>query len=498
MTEPHAADAAETLDPENWDEMRRLAHRMVDDALDRVQGLRDRPVWQPMPDAMRADFTGPVPLAPTPLEAIYGDVTSAVYPYAMGNSHPRFWAWYMGSGCVTGALADFLAAIDGSNLGGGDTGANLVDCQVTDWLRQMMGFPDGASGTLVSGGSMANIVGLTAARNAAANVDLHQHSIADMDMPLRFYASDQVHNCHTKAMNLLGLGSKALRRVATDDAFRMDLDALRSAIAQDRAQGVTPACVIATAGTTNTGAIDPLGAIADFCRNEGIWLHVDGCIGALFSIAPQNRHLVAGIERADSLALDLHKGLHAPFDVGCALIRDRRLHRTTFAETAEYLQVATRGLAAAEFLHDYGPETTRSFRALKVWMMLRHHGVETFGRILDRSIAQARLLTDLINSEPELELMAPTATTIVCFRHKPDNMDETGLREHNTEIMLRVQESGLAVISDTTLRGRHCLRVAICNHRTRDEDLGLLIREIVRIGKELRRGYSPIYNGVRS
>jgi aromatic-L-amino-acid/L-tryptophan decarboxylase len=477
----------ETLDPTDWDSMRSLAHGMVDDAIARLQGLRDGPVWQPMSDEIKADFNGPPSAKPAPLETVYGDVKNKLFPYAMGNIHPRFWAWYMGAGCLTGALGDFLAAIEGSNLGGGNTGANLVDRQVTDWLRQMMGFPDGASGTLVNGGSMANIVGLTAARNTMAGVDLHRDSVADIDAPLRFYASDQVHACHKKALNLLGLGGKALARVATDDAFRMDIDALRAAIRADRNYGMRPACVIATAGTTNTGAIDPLPAIADLCRDEGIWLHVDGCIGALFAITPTNRHLVAGIERADSLALDLHKGLHAPFDVGCALLRDRKVHRATFAENAEYLQVATRGLAAAEFLHDYSPETTRGFRALKVWMMLRHHGVGTFARILDRTLAQARHLTAMIESEPELVLMAPTATTVVCFRHAPADMDEPRLRAHNTEIMLRLQESGIAVISDTTIRGRHCLRVAICNHRTRDEDLDLLVKEVLRIGAEVMR-----------
>lgn len=474
----------ETLDPADWESMRTLAHGMVDDAISRLRRLRDGPVWQPMPDATRAGFKGPPPASPAPLEDVYADVTDKIYPYAMGNIHPRFWAWYMGAGCLTGALADFLAAIDGSNLGGGNTGANLVDQQVTDWLRQMMGFPDEASGTLVNGGSMANIVGLTAARNAMADVDLHRKSVADIDAPLRFYASDQVHSCHMKAMNLLGLGGKALVRVSTDGAFGMDINALRAAIRADRSDGLRPACVIATAGTTNTGAIDPLPVIADLCRDEGLWLHVDGCIGAMFSIAPSNRHLVAGIERADSLALDLHKGLQAPFDVGCALLRDRRIHRTTFAEDAEYLQVATRGLAAAEFLHDYSPETTRGFRALKVWMMLRHHGVETFGRILDQTIAQARHLTALIEDEPDLVLMAPTATTVVCFRHAPDGMDEAGLRAHNTEIMLRLQESGIAVITDTTIRGQHCLRVAICNHRTRNEDLDLLVQEVLKLGAE--------------
>lgn len=478
-------DTEDSLDPGDWEDMRRLAHVIVDDAISRLQGLRDAPVWQPMPDAMKAEFRGPPPTGPAPLEAVYADVKDKLYPHAMGNIHPRFWAWYMGAGCLTGALADFLAAIDGSNLGGGDTGANQVDRQVTDWLRQMMGFPEGGSGTLVNGGSMANIVGLMAARNAVAGVDLHTRSVADITAPLRFYASDQVHSCHMKAMNLLGLGGSALTRVATDNAFRMDLAALRSAIEADRHRGVRPACVIATAGTTNTGAIDPLPQIADLCRDEGLWLHVDGCIGALFSIAPSSRHLVAGIERADSLALDLHKGLNAPFDVGCALLRDRKVHRATFAESAEYLQVATRGLAATEFLHDYGLETTRGFRALKVWMMLRHHGVERFGRILDRNIAQAARLTALIDAAPDLERMAPTATSVVCFRHAPDGMREADLRAHNTEIMLRIQESGIAILSDTTIRGRHCLRVALCNHRTKDEDIDILVHEVRRLGSEM-------------
>ncbi|SEN72071.1 Glutamate or tyrosine decarboxylase [Roseovarius tolerans] len=485
MAQDTRIDTEGSLDPADWEDMRRLAHVMVDDAISRLQGLRDEPVWQPMPDAMKAEFHSPPPADPAPMEAVYADVKNKLYPHAMGNIHPRFWAWYMGAGCLTGALADFLAAIDGSNLGGGDTGANQVDHQVTDWLRQMMGFPEGASGTLVNGGSMANIVGLTAARNAMADVDLHHQSVADIGAPLRFYASDQVHSCHMKAMNLLGVGGTALTRIATDDAFRMDLDALRAAIRTDRSQGVRPACVIATAGTTNTGSIDPLPEIADLCRDQGIWLHVDGCIGAMFSIAPSNRHLVAGIERADSLALDLHKGLHAPFDVGCALLRDQKVHRATFAENAEYLQVATRGLAAAEFLHDYGLETTRGFRALKVWMMLRHHGMETFGHILDRNIAQACHLTALIDAAPELELMAPTATSVVCFRHAPGVMGEADLRAHNTEIMLRIQESGIAVITDTTIRGRHCLRVAICNHRTKDEDVDLLVQEVLRIGAKM-------------
>ena len=298
-----------------------------------------------MTAAVRYTFACPLPQEPQPLNAVYAEIRASLMPYPMGNDHPRFWMWYMGAGNFTGALADFLAAFDGSKLGGGNMAAALVDRQVTGWIRDMMGFPEAPSGTLVNGGLTANIIRLMAARNAMAGVDLRQQGVDAMAQPLRFYASDQVHNCHQKTMNLLGLGKRSLCKVRSDDAFRMDLVALKDRIRTDRDYGERPACVIATAGTTNTGSIDDLPAIADRCAEERLWLHVDGCIGALIAIAPDQCHLVAGIERADSLALDLHKGLQAPFDVGCALVRERRLHRQTFAENAEYLQKMSRGIA---------------------------------------------------------------------------------------------------------------------------------------------------------
>jgi len=481
---PKLGDAL-TLDPGNWNEFRAVAHAAVDDATDRIRTLRDGPVWQPMPDEVRAAFAGPVPVGPQPLSEVYAQVATQVIPYAMGNVHPRFWAWCMGAGDLTGALADFLAAVDGSNLGVGDTAASLVDQQVTRWIREMMGFPEGASGALVSGGTMANIIGLTAARNALAGIDLRRDGVAKMDRPLAFYASDQVHSCHHKAMNLLGLGARALRHVPSDVSFRIDLRALQDAIDADRRSGAQPACVIATAGSTNTGSIDDLQAIADLCQREGIWLHVDGCIGALIAIAPENAPLVAGMERADSLALDLHKWLHAPFDVGCVLIRDRALHRETFAESAEYLQRATRGVAAGEFLHDYTLETTRGFRALKVWMMLKHHGVDAFGRLIDQNIAQARYLADLVMADPVLDLMAPTTASVVCFRFDPSGLEEDALRILNAEVLLRLQESGLVVPSETILRGRYCLRAAFCNHRTNRSDVEALVTTTRKLGYEL-------------
>jgi len=479
------AAAEETLDPATWTDVQALSHRMVDDAVGYLRDVRDRPVWQDMPADVKASFEAPLPRSPAPLTEVYREVAEKVMPYPMGNVHPRFWSWYMGSSNFTGAMGDFLAAIQGSNLGGGNHAATFLDQQVVGWCKEMLGFPASASGTLVSGGSMANIIGLTVARNVKAGVDVREHGVAAIERPLRYYASDQVHSCHRKAMEALGLGNKALRRIPTDAALRIDLTALKAAIRKDRAEGFQPACVIGTAGTVNTGAIDDLRGLAGVAAEENLWFHVDGCIGALLAIAPDNAYRVAGIELADSVALDPHKWLHAPFEAGCALVRNAAAHRGTFAVTPEYLEMTQRGIASAHWLHDFGLQTSRGFRALKIWMALKEHGVEKFGRLIDQNIAQGHYLGTLIKAEPRLELVMPPNINIVCYRYRSEAMDGEGLKALNTEIMLRLQEEGIAAISDTTVQGRHCLRVAINNHRTRREDLELLVAETVRLGNEI-------------
>jgi glutamate/tyrosine decarboxylase-like PLP-dependent enzyme len=471
----------ETLDPEDWGATEALSHQIVGDAVRYLRDIRERPPWQAMPAEVREVFTEPLPSGPSPLTAVYRSVTENLMPYPMGNVHPRFWSWYMGSSNIAGALGDFLAAVQGSNLGGGNHAAALMDQQVVGWCKQMIGFPASASGTLESGGSMANLIGLTVARNVKAGVDVRECGVAAIPRQLRFYASDQVHSCHRKALEALGLGNRALRRIPTDDSMRIDVAALRMAIWEDRAAGLRPACIIGTAGTVNSGAIDDLDALASLAVEEELWFHVDGCIGALAAIAPANRHLVSGIERADSVALDPHKWLHAPFEVGCALVRDPEAHHGAFAVTPEYLESSPRGLAAAAWLHEYGLQTTRGFRALKVWMAIKQHGIEKFGRLIDQNIAQAHYLSDLIDAEPTLERLTPTTLNIVCFACRSDDADPEVIKALNVEIMLRLQEEGIAVLSDTTIAGHHCLRVAITNHRTRRADLDVLVREVVRL-----------------
>ncbi|MFN3765387.1 MAG: pyridoxal phosphate-dependent decarboxylase family protein [Aliihoeflea sp.] len=475
----------DTLDPDDWGALAALAHKIVDDGFAHMATLRERPAWRDLPGELAEIFSGPPPRAPQPLSEVLETVGETVMSYPMGNSHPRFWAWYMGAGNMTGALADFIAAVQASNLGGGKHAAALVDQQVVDWLRQMVGFPDTASGTLVSGGSIANLIGLTVARNLKAGIDIRELGIGAVPRPLRFYGSDQLHSCHRKAVETLGLGNRALRRIPSDASWRIDISALREAIAEDRAAGFRPACIIASAGTVNTGSIDDLNALADLAAEEALWFHVDGCIGALIAIAPGHRELVDGLSRADSLALDPHKWLHAPFDVGCCLVRNAAAHRGAFSTFAEYLATSERGLASGVWLYELGLQTSRGFRALKVWMALKEHGVDKFGRLIDQNIDMAHYLTRLVETEPTLSLTAPTVINIVCFRFDPGGLGEPALKALNTEIMLRLQESGIAVLTDTTLRGHHSLRAAICNHRTRYNDLNLVVGEIVRIGKEL-------------
>ncbi len=476
-----------SLDPADLAGFRALAHRAVDDALDDLASVRDRPVWQHVPEEIVARFHAALPEAPQEAAAIYREFRESVAPYGMGNTHPRFWAWYMGAGTPLGALADYLAAMLNPNMGGGNHVANHVESQVVDWCKDIVGLPREAGGLLVSGGSMANFVGLAVARNAMADVDVRAEGVRALTAEPVFYASTEVHSCIQKAIELLGLGHRALRKVPVDGAYRIDLAALQAAIAADRAAGRAPCCVIGTAATINTGSVDDLQALADLCRRERLWFHVDGAIGAVLALSERHRGLVAGIERADSVALDLHKWLQMPFEAGCALVRDRRLHRGTFALTPEYLEHTERGLASGPlWFSEYGLQLSRGFRALKAWMSFKEQGRSGFARLIERNVGQAKSLAAMVERAPDLELMAPVVVNIVCFRYNPGGLEVERLNALNEELLIRLHESGIAAPSYTTLGGRYCLRAAIANHRTRDEDLPMVLEAVRRIGSELR------------
>ena len=330
---------------------------------------------------------------------------------------------------------------------------------------------------------MANFIGLAVARDRQAGHDVRRRGLRGLTKPLTVYASSEVHSCNEKAMAILGMGSDQLRKVPVTEDYAMDTSALRRMLAADRDAGLQPICVIGTAGTVNSGAIDDLDGLADLCADQGLWFHVDGAIGAVGMLSPRIRPSLRGMDRADSVAMDLHKWMHIPFEAGCALVRDPEAHRNTFSLIPEYLEHGDRGLAGESlWFSDYGLQLSRHFRALKVWMCIKEQGLDRFGDMMTRNVEQAHYLAERIDDHPRLERLAPVLLDIVCFRYDPGGLGEQALERLNNRIMVQLQEEGIAAPSDTRLHERYCLRVAIANHRSRTDDFDLLIREVLRIG----------------
>src|SRR5688572_2631133 len=480
------SDDEQSLDPESWDAMRALGHRMVDDMMGYLEQVRERPAWQPVPESARAALDRPLPRAPEGAEQAYADFVTHVLPYPLGNIHPRFWGWVIGTGTPLGALAEMLGAVMNPNVGGGDHGANYVERQVLEWCREIFGLPAGTSGILVSGGSMANLVGLAVARNEGAGYDVRRLGVAASPAPFTLYGSSEMHSSIQKAVELLGFGSEALRLVPVNAGFEVDVDALERMIAEDRAAGRLPRCVIGNAGTVNTGAIDDLARLADLCARERLWFHVDGAFGSLAVLDPELAPRLAGMERADSLAFDLHKWLYIPYEAGCTLVRRGTAHRDTFSLTPGYLAHAERGAAGGElWFSEYGIQLSRGFRALKVWMSFKEHGIDRYARLIRQNVDQARYLERLVREAPDLELLAPVPLNIVCFRYVGEVPHGDGLDALNRELLMQLHERGIAVPSNAVVGGRFAIRVAITNHRSRREDFDLLVREVRAIGRQL-------------
>lgn len=468
----------ETLDPKNWDDLTALGHDMLDDMMAFLKNIRNHKI-DPISEEVINKIQQPLPSKPQSYEQVYKEFLENVFPYPVPGIHPHFWGFVMGTGSPLGVLIEMLAATMNGNM------SNFfapfqVERQVIEWLKEIMDYPSEASGVFVSGGSMANFTGLAVARNSKAQVDIKKNGIQSVPTKMVLYASTEAHKCLTRAAELLGLGNDSLRLISVNERFQIDIRELELSIKKDREAGYHPFCVIGNAGSVNTGAFDDFNTLADICQKEDMWFHIDGAFGAWAKLSSTHNHLTRGMERADSLAFDLHKWMYMPYEIGCTLVRDKEAHCRTFIYDAEYLET----ISERHDPSNYSVQLSRDFKALKAWMLLKADGMEKYAQLIQQNIDQANYLAERVKNTPELELVVPVFLNIVCFRYIADGLSEEKLKDLNNQILWQLWSSGL-IPSDTTLNGKYTLRVCITNHRSKREDFDCLVNEMVQIGNSL-------------
>jgi aromatic-L-amino-acid/L-tryptophan decarboxylase len=483
-------EASRDLDPrtaEEWEQVRAAGYRLVDQVLAQHRNLDAAPCWQPPP----AEALDTLRRPPTPegegTAAALDEAAAAILPYGTGNLHPRFWGWVMGGATLPGILGQWMSAAMSANVFAGNQGPVHLERAVLEWLRGWLGFPEGTSGVLTSGASMATLLGLAIAQHRATDGVARVRGPA-VTSGLRIYGSTATHNSVVKSAQLMGLGSQAVRLTPTlPDSEEVDLTALEDAIVADRAAGLRPFCLIANLGTVGTGAVDPIPPLRALADRHQLWLHGDGAIGAIAYLSPALRPLFAGLPTLDSLSFDLHKWSQVPYDSGCLLVRDGALHRAAFEYGATYLSSVDGGFLphGSHAFNALTPLLSRPDRALKIWTTFRALGTQRLCEVFERGVAQAAYLAQLIDAQPALQRLSEPKLNLLCFRFR--GAAESALDRINERILIRLQESGFCLMSPFRFAGHFCLRVSISNHRTRRADLEALVARVLEEGAGLAR-----------
>ena len=456
--------------------MRRLGYEVVDRIVER---------WETLPDArtarlatrreMETRLREPLPWDGEDIEHLMERFWRDVEPFAGKIDHPRFFAFIPSSPTFASVLGDWLAS--GCNFFQGtwieSAGPSEVELVVLEWLKEGLRLDAETSGVLTSGGSAANLIGLAVARQQRVPGEMARGTA---------YTSDQTHTAVSRALRILGFPEANLRSLPSDVGWRLDMDALEAAVRSDRDAGFVPFCVIASAGTTNTGAVDPMNELADFCQREGMWLHVDGAYGAIARLSPTCEPLLAGLERADSLVLDPHKWLYVGYEAGCLFVRDRSALEAAFRVLPDYLQDTDVHEGEVNFA-DRGVQLSRAARGIKLWLSLKTHGFSAVVRAIERTIQLAVYAEERIRAWPGLEVAAPASLGIVCFRHRPPGEpDGEGLNAHNEAVVRTIQREGRFMISSTQLDGSYVIRLCPLNYRTQPSDIEALLQEVETVG----------------
>src|SRR5438034_1747305 len=468
------------LDP-SADEIRDWGNSVIQLMSDYLRSLRDRGVYRHMfSRRIRNRLDAALPTKGTDFDGLLKVFREDIIPFSRQNAHPRMFGYVQSPGTPIAAFADLLASTLNANLTVWRSAPAPVEVErlTIDWIRQILGFNAEAGGLFVSGGSMANLAALAAARQTK---DCSSGR-------LRIYASSETHFSIVKAAALLGIGRENVCHIAVDERFRIRADDLVAKITADLEAGYVPLCVVANAGTVNTGAVDPLAEIREIANRFQLWMHVDGSYGALAILAKSARELFAGIERADSVALDPHKWLYLPVDVGCVIYRDPEIVRAAFAHEAEYTRIIGQEADEAFAFWDYGPELSRRFRALKVWMLLKGVGLDSLGAAIESNLACARYLESIVRASDDFEMVAPVELSIFCFRHVPLQLrsDSPGaIDAFNERLLVALQRDGSSYLSNATLGGRFALRGCVLNYRTTLRDMEILLDDLRRVARSL-------------
>lgn len=457
--------------------MKKLGYQAVDIIVKHFEELRNKPVTR---KASRLDmektFREPIPEHGTNPEHILEIVEKEIFTNIMYTDHPRFFAFVPTANNFISVLADALVA--GFNPFAGtwleSSSAAQIELVTVDWLRRIFGMPEEAGGLFLSGGSAANLIGIAVARRVKL-----KDRIADSVV----YFSDQTHSSVERGLKVLGFSEENFRKIPSDDTFRLSIEMLSQKVKEDKARGKIPFCVVANAGTTNTGSVDPLMDLSSFCRNEDLWLHVDGAFGAAGILDSKGEKLLQGIDHADSLVIDPHKWFFQPYEISCLLVRNSMLLKDTFRILPEYLKDIDRSQEEINFC-DYGTQLTRSFRALKLWMSLKCFGLDAFRRAVTKGFKLAEYTEHVIRENPLLEVVTPAQMGILTFRFISDLPDER-LNELNRSIVDKIIIDGYAMVATTQLRDRVVLRMCTINPRTTEDDIRQTLQKITKFGQEL-------------
>jgi aromatic-L-amino-acid decarboxylase len=490
-------ESGSSLDP-SADEIRRWGSAAIEAMASYLDSIRDRRVY-PSTAArqIREKLDRTLPDEGVDFDRLLETFNDVIVATSRHNGHPRMFGYVQAPGTAIAAIADLLASTLNANLTAWRSAPAAVEIErlTIDWIKQILGVEAHAAGLFVSGGSMANLAALAAARRAKAPEDLTSKGAQCLHQTMRVYISEETHHSVAKAAALLGIGRDNVRTVGVDERFKIRIGDLVAKITEDLEAGHLPFCVVANAGTVMTGAFDSLAQVSQVARRFNLWMHVDASYGGFAALAHSARDLFDAMNEADSVALDPHKWLYLPVDCGCVLYRDAAAARATFAHEAEYTRVLEQEPDEAFAFWDYGPELSRPFRALKVWMMLQGVGLRALGAAIEKDLACARHLERLVRESEDFEMLAPVELSIFCFRHVPprlkralasaDEMERGRIDEQldalNERLLIELQRDGSSYLSNARIGGRFSLRGCVMNYRTTLRDMEILLEDLRRV-----------------